>query len=138
VTAAVIDASLALTWCFDDQATPETDRLLDRVRDDGAVAPALWRLELANVLLQAEKRGRISAEDVEQRLRLIAQLPISIDSETNSRAWRDTIDLARSEGLTSYDAAYLELALRRHAPLMTLDRDLAIAARRRGLEALPE
>ena len=138
MTAAVIDASLALTWCFDDQATPETDRLLDRVRDDGAVAPALWRLELANVLLQAEKRGRISAEDVEQRLRLIAQLPISIDSETNSRAWRDTIDLARSEGLTSYDAAYLELALRRRAPLMTLDRDLAIAARRRGLEALPE
>jgi predicted nucleic acid-binding protein len=138
VTAAVIDASLALTWCFDDQATPETDRLLDRVRDDGAAAPALWRLELANVLLQAEKRGRISAEDVEQRLRLIAQLPISIDSETNSRAWRDTIDLARSEGLTSYDAAYLELALRRRAPLMTLDRDLAIAARRRGLEALPE
>ena len=138
MTAAVIDASLALTWCFDDQATPETDRLLDRVRDDGAVAPALWRLELANVLLQAEKRGRISAEDVEQRLRLIAQLRISIDSETNSRAWRDTIDLARSEGLTSYDAAYLELALRRRAPLMTLDRDLAIAARRRGLEALPE
>jgi predicted nucleic acid-binding protein len=138
VTAAVIDASLALTWCFDDQATPETDRLLDRVRDDGAVAPGLWRLELANVLLQAEKRGRISAEDVEQRLRLIAQLRISIDSETNSRAWRDTIDLARSEGLTSYDAAYLELALRRRAPLMTLDRDLAIAARRRGLEALPE
>jgi predicted nucleic acid-binding protein len=137
VTPAVVDSSFAITWCFQDQATPETDRLLDKVRDEGAVAPALWRLELANVLLQAEKRGRIAAQVVEQRLGLIAQLPISIDPETNSRAWREVLDLARSEGLTSYDAAYLELALRRRAPLMTLDRDLAAAAQRRGVEAFP-
>jgi predicted nucleic acid-binding protein len=137
VTGAVIDASIAVTWCFADQATPETDRLLDQVRDEGAFVPTLWRLELANVLLQAEKRGRIDADDVEKRLSLIAQLPISIDPEANSRAWREVVDLARNEGFTSYDASYLELALRRRIPLMTLDRDLAAAAKRRGVDAVP-
>jgi predicted nucleic acid-binding protein len=137
VTGAVIDASIAVTWCFADQATPETDRLLDQVRDEGAFVPTLWRLELANVLLQAEKRGRIDADDVEKRLSLIAQLPISIDPDANSRAWREVVDLARNEGLTSYDASYLELALRRRIPLMTLDRDLAAAAKRRGVDAVP-
>ena len=63
---AVIDCSIALTWCFEDEASPETDALFEQVRDEGAVVPGLWRLELGNVLLQAEKRGRISASDVRQ------------------------------------------------------------------------
>jgi predicted nucleic acid-binding protein len=134
---AVIDASLALTWFFEDEATPETDRLLDRVRHEGAVVPALWRLELGNVLLQAERRGRISTANVEQRLTLIARLPISVDPETVSRAWRDTLAVARTERLTVYDAAYLELATRRRVPLFTLDKELAAAARRRGAEVYP-
>jgi predicted nucleic acid-binding protein len=137
LSAPVIDASLALTWCFEDEASPETDRLLDRVRDEGAIVPALWRLELSNLLLQAEKRGRISAHNIEQRLNLIAELPIIVDPETNARAWRDILDLARKEGLTTYDAAYLELALRRRVPLLTLNSELTDAAKRQGVEALP-
>ncbi len=133
----VIDSSIALTWCFEDEATSETDALFERVRDEGAIVPNLWRLEVGNVLLQAEKRGRISAHDVAARLDLIAELPISVDQETTVRAWRETLAAARSERLTVYDAAYLELAERRHLPLMTLDGDLAAAAVRHGVVVLP-
>ena len=129
----VIDASIALSWCFEDEATPETDRLFEQVRDDGAIVPGLWHLELANVLLQAEKRKRISAEDVATRLRLISVLPIATDRETSARAWQDTLSIARVEGLTAYDAAYLELAIRLGIPLLSKDDDLIRAAKRRGI-----
>jgi predicted nucleic acid-binding protein len=134
---AVIDSSVALSWCFEDEASSESDALFERVRYDGAIVPALWHLELGNVLLQAEKRGRISAGDVALRLELIGELPISVDRETTSRAWREILTLARAERLTTYDATYLELALRRGLPLLTKDRDLASAARRLGVAVLP-
>jgi len=132
----VIDSSMALTWCFEDEASPQTDSLFERVRDDGAVVPALWHLELANVLLQAEKRGRIAPGDVATRLKLISELPITTDHETAVRAWGEVIALARAENLTAYDAAYLELAMRRSLPLSTRDGALIGAARRIGVTVL--
>jgi len=133
----VIDSSIALSWCFEDEASPETDRLFERVRDDGAIVPGLWHLELGNVLLQAEKRGRISAADVAMRLDLIAELPISTDPETTVRAWREILTVARAERLTTYDATYLELAMRRGLPLLTKDGELLSAAKRLGVDASP-
>jgi predicted nucleic acid-binding protein len=85
------------------------------------------------VLLQAEKRGRITAADVAMRLELIAELPITTDDETIARAWREILALARAEGLTTYDATYLELAIRRGLPLVTKDAALIAAAGRRGV-----
>jgi predicted nucleic acid-binding protein len=82
----VVDSSVALAWCFADEASPATEDLLDRVRDEGALVPALWYLELGNVLLSAEKRGRISMSGIAGRLALLAQLPIMIDQETTARA----------------------------------------------------
>ena len=137
MTAVVIDSSIALTWCFADEATPATDALFARVRDNGAEVPALWHLELANVLLQAERRGRIRADDAALRLELIADLPISVDQETVARAWLEILPIAREEGLTTYDATYLELAVRRRLPLLTKDNELARAAARRGVDVLP-
>lgn len=137
MSAGVVDASIALTWCFEDEASIGTDALFERVRDDGAVVPALWHLEVSNVLLQAERRGRISRSDVAVRLGLIADLPISVDEETAARSMRETLALARAERLTTYDAAYLELAVRRGLPLMTKDEELAGAARQLGVEVLP-
>jgi predicted nucleic acid-binding protein len=137
VTAGVVDSSIALTWCFEDEASPETDGLFERVRDDGAVVPALWHLEVANVLLQAERRGRIGRADVARRLMLISDLPIATDQETTPRAWRETLSLARAENLTAYDAAYLELAERRGLPLMTRDNELGAAAKRLGVTVFP-
>ena len=88
MSALVIDSSAALSWCFEDEASPESDLLFGQVRDQGAVVPGLWHLEVANVLLQAERRGRITTGDVATRLELIAELPIATDNETTQRAWR--------------------------------------------------
>ena len=129
----VIDSSAALSWCFEDEASPESDALFEQVRDQGAVVPGLWHLEVANVLLQAERRGRITTGDVTMRLELIADLPIATDNETTARAWREILALARAEGLTTYDATYLELAIRRGFPLMTRDAALIAAAGRSGV-----
>lgn len=134
----VLDCSVALSWCFEDEAAEETDALLERVRDEGAVVPALWHLELGNILLQAERRGRIHAADVTTRLTLLGDLPILTDGETSVRALRETLLLARTEMLTTYDAAYLEVSLRRGLPLATKDHDLRAAAHRMGIETLPE
>jgi predicted nucleic acid-binding protein len=137
MTAGVIDSSIALTWCFEDEASPDTDILFQRVCDEGAIVPALWHLELGNVLLQAEKRGRIGAADIALRLELIADLSIATDHEMASRAWREILALARSEGLTTYDAAYLELAVRLGLPLFTKDAELGSAAQRLGVMVFP-
>src|SRR3954471_4649315 len=135
--AVVIDASIAVAWCIEDETSPETDALLDDVRDYGAVVPTLWHVELANVLLQAEKRKRITTAEVAARLELIAALPIAIDHETPVRAWREILLHARAERLTTYDAAYLELAVRRGLPLASLDKELAEAAKRLGVAVRP-
>jgi predicted nucleic acid-binding protein len=137
VTELIIDASIALCWCFEDEATVETDALLDQVALSGAHAPGLWRLEVANVLLMAERRGRLTTADVETRLSRLDRLPVQIDHEASGAALAKIVQFARSERLTAYDAAYLELALRRGATLATKDADLAQAARRLGLTVAP-
>lgn len=137
MSAVVIDTSIALSWCFEDEASPETDELFERVRDEGAVVPGLWHLELGNVLLQAERRGRITPKDVGVRLDLIAELPIVTDQETTARAWREILTMARADRLTTYDATYLELAVRRGLPLLTKDGELVRAAKRIGVQVLP-
>lgn len=133
----VVDASIAVAWCFDDQSSPAVDALLDRVRDAGAIVPSLWHLELANVLLMAEKRGKISGADAAMRLELISTLPVTVDHATAARAWREILTLARTQKLTAYDAAYLELAVRRNCPLATRDKALKDAARHAGVHVLP-
>jgi predicted nucleic acid-binding protein len=133
----VIDASVALSWCFEDEASPATDALLDEALDHGALVPGLWFLELGNVLLQAERRGRISGPDVTARLELFSALPIFVDQQATGRAWSEILALARAESLTTYDATYLELALRRRAALATKDEALAAAARRHGVAVVP-
>ena len=136
MSALVIDSSAALSWCFEDEASPETDAVFEQVRDQGAVVPGLWHLEVANVLLQAERRGRITTGDVAMCLELIADLPIMTDDETIARAWREILALARAQGLTTYDATYLELAIRRGPPLVTRGEALIAAAERTGV-AIP-
>ena len=133
----VIDASVALAWCFEDEARPEIDALEVVVRDEGALVPALWHLEVGNILLQAEKRQRLSASEVDLRLQLLSQLPIETDEPASERAWHDILALARKHGLTVYDAAYLELAVRRGAALATLDGDLIKACGSAGIAIKP-
>jgi len=132
----VIDASIALSWCFDDEASDETDAVAQDVIANGGLVPSLFHLELANVLLQAERRGRISASEIAQRRDLLAQMSLETDPQTAGRAWNEILSLARTHKLTSYDAAYLELASRKGAALATKDKALATAARHLGLTVL--
>lgn len=137
MTPFVLDASVAFAWCFADEATPAADRLLDRLQQDGAIVPALWPLEVANVLRMAERRRRIARSTSDRFVDLLARLPIAIDEETAGRALGDTLVLARDRDLTVYDAAYLELARRLAVPLATRDLDLRKAARAEGVALLP-
>ena len=130
----VLDFSATLPWVFGDEATPECDRLLDELTaGDRAWVPALWHLELGNVLLGAQRRNRIDQAGIEAFLAQLAVYDISVDDQTMERAWQKTLDLAIQHRLSTYDAAYLELALRRAIPLATLDTALIAAARTCGV-----
>jgi predicted nucleic acid-binding protein len=133
----VIDASLTLSWIFQDERTIAGMKLLDEISQDGAIVPALWRLEIANALQMAVKRGRISVALRDHALRRFEQLPIEVDSETDGQAWRGTLQLSDHHRLTLYDAAYLELALRRGLPIATRGQDLENAAQVAGVIVLP-
>ena len=133
----VLDCSIAAAWLFEDEAASVTDALLRRLKRDGAFVPGLWRLELGNVLVQAERSRRTDPTRIARWIERLEKLPIVTDSETGGRAFREILTLAREERLTTYDAAYLELAMRKAIPLATLDRALTRAARRRGVATLP-
>ena len=129
----VLDTSVAVSWFFDDEAGEYTAAVLERLADCRVVVPSLWPLEVANVLLVAERRKRCSEAEAVRFIELLESLPITTDDATAQRAMHQTYQLAREYGLTSYDAAYLELAMRLGLPLATMDRQLADAATRAGV-----
>ena len=134
----VLDCSVTMAWLFQDEASPNTDQLLKELRNDSnALVPNLWRLELGNTLTQAERHGRITAAQLTTTLELVRNLPITTDAETDSRAFREILNLARTTSLTTYDASYLELAMRHGVPLATLDKALIRAARGVAVNTLP-
>ena len=132
----VLDSSIALSWCFEDERTPATRALLVRVGVAGACAPALWPLEVLNALAMAERRSRIDSERRQRLAGFLHDLPVTIDDETASQAWAVASQLAARFRLTVYDAAYLELAQRLNLPLATLDQELCAAAAALGVPLL--
>ena len=126
----VVDASVALAWLFDDEVEPRADKVLELLEEDGALVPQLWHLEMRNSLLMAERRGRLSAGEVKERLDTLRSLPIRTDAESDLQS---AFDLARARGLSFYDALYLELAKRESAELATLDEALGQAALTEGV-----
>ncbi len=128
MTGFVLDASVAVAWCFDDESTPAAWALLDQLRGTPAHVPALWTLEVGNILLGAEKRRRITQARTIEFLGILGELDIHVDSEQAGRAFRDVLPLARERRITTYDATYLELAMRLGLPLGTKDKALARAA----------
>ncbi len=132
----VIDASLALSWYFEDEGTPETEALLDLVVESGAMVPGLWRLEVANGLQMAVRRKRCDAAFRDRALAELACMAIAVDSETNGFAWSTTLHLADRFTLSLHDASYLELAQRQRMKLGTLNGPLRAAAVALGVEAV--
>ena len=132
----VLDASVALAWCFEDEATPFTDAVLDRLQEDTALVPAIWPLEVGNVLWGAERRGRLTVAESTQYATLLAALPIQIHPVSLVDALGPILSFARTYQLTSYDAAYLVLASQRGLALASLDERVRAAAGGAGIALL--
>ena len=124
-----------MSWCFAEERTDSTDQLLGRLGAESALVPGLWILEVANVLLVAERRGRITAARSAQFLSVLQSLSIVV-ANTELVLAADLISLAREHSLSAYDSAYVALALRAGLPIATRDRDVAAAAAVLGIPVL--
>jgi predicted nucleic acid-binding protein len=125
----VIDASAMLTWCFADERAKNADALMQRMVREGMVAPCNFPLEIVNTLRVGERRKRLTPQEASAFVALVQALRIEVDAETPARAWSDIRLLSLREEISAYDAAYLELAMRRNATLATFDNGLLKAAR---------
>ncbi len=130
----VLDCSVTVSWAFEDQAGGYPDHVLDLLGAGNALVPGHWSLEVSNVLLVAERRGRITQSDAGRFVELLRHLPIPADQDTSARALRETLLLARATSLSAYDAAYLELAMRLGLSMATQDAALVAAAQALGVE----
>lgn len=124
----VLDSSITVAWLYREEATKSVDQIFEDLIQASAWVPGLWHLEVANVLQIGIRRQRHAADFRNRVLADLSDFPIYVDAETHRQAWGPTARLAERHGLTVYDAAYLELALRRGLPLATLDEDLREAA----------
>ena len=124
----VLDCSLAISWCLVDEDNDHANAVLNLMPNAEAFVPEIWSLEIANTLLVAERRKRMTVEQTQEAIDFLQSLLITIDSLTSSQALGTTLRLGREQGLASYDAAYLELALRLDLPLATIDNPLIKAA----------
>ena len=131
----VVDASVAACWLLPDENDHRADAAFDRFPKDTALVPSLWWFEMQNIFLSSERRGRLNASTTAQLLSLLNQMPIQTDRHTNEM---ELMTIARRHKLTAYDAAYLELALRQHLPLATLDTALMRAAKAEGVNVIGE
>ncbi len=132
----VLDASMTMSWCFDDESTPFTRSALATLLETYAEVPALWPIEVANVLAMGERKKRIDRDDSALFLRRLIRLDIRVQPELSVVEIEDLLTLTRRHGLTGYDAAYLELARRKRLPLATFDKDLLRAAPLEGVALL--
>ena len=129
----VLDCSIVMAWYFADETSDYADDIARSLPAQMAFVPLNWPLEVTNTLVIGERRKRSTQAQATRLLKNLAALPITIDDETNLHAWSTTLSLAREQNLTAYDAAYLELAMRRGLPLATLDDKLKVAANTVGV-----
>ncbi len=125
----VIDISIVMTWCFQDEFSPFADAVLTSLVGAVAVVPAIWPLEVVNVLLVAERQERLRESDSVRFISLLSQLPIVVERTWPEKMMKDLLALGRASSLSSYDAAYLDLAMRQGLPIATLDSKLLEAAK---------
>ncbi len=136
MNAVVVDCSVTMAWCFEDECDPLADAVLDLIGEVDVWAPSIWPLEVANVILVAERRGRLVSAESTRFVELLGDLPILIDGTTHERALGSVVARGRALGLSAYDAAYIDLAERKGAVLATRDSKLAAACRAAGIQVL--
>jgi predicted nucleic acid-binding protein len=125
----VVDNSIVMSWCFKDEASQYADTVLEHLCEAIAFVPSVWPLEVVNVLLIAERRKRLSEADSVRFMTLLSQLPIIVEYERSERIMGNLLALARASNLSSYEASYLDLSMRKGLPLATLDTRLIGAAK---------
>jgi predicted nucleic acid-binding protein len=126
----VVDNSVVMSWCFEDEGNSYAEAVLESLESVQAFVPAIWPLEVGNVLLVAERKKCLSQAAVVRFLALLGGLPIIVEQETPERMLKEIVSLAREHGLSTYDASYLDLAMRFDLPLATLDASLVKAAKK--------
>jgi predicted nucleic acid-binding protein len=124
----VVDNSVVMSWCFKDETNNYADTVLDKLSETTAIVPSIWPLEVVNVLLVAERRKRLKQADSVRFITLLSQLPIVVEHEWPEKMMTDLLALGRATNLSSYDASYLDLAMRKDCPIATLDNRLMDAA----------
>jgi predicted nucleic acid-binding protein len=132
----VVDNSVVMSWCFKDETSKYTDAVLGCLAQYTAYVPAVWPLEVGNVLLVAERKNRLTQADSSRFIALLFELPIIVEQESPERMLSEILTLARKYKLSSYDASYLELAMRKGLPLATTDKKLISAAKRSRISIL--
>jgi predicted nucleic acid-binding protein len=126
----VVDNSVVISWCFKDETNKYGDAVLDRLTKSTAIVPPIWPLEVVNVLLVAERRNRLKQVDSVRFITLLSQLPIVVEHERPGEKMRDLLALGKANNLSSYDAAYLDLSMKKDCPIATLDKKLIEAAKK--------
>ena len=132
----VLDNSIVMSWCFKDETNDYAEIVLNRLTKATAVVPSIWPLEVVNVLLVAERQKRLSKSDSIRFITLLSQLPIVVEYERPEMMMKELLSLARANGLSSYDASYLDLAMRNGVPIATLDTNLINAAKKSDVPIL--
>ena len=125
----VVDNSVVMSWCFKDETNQYADAVLDRLTEATAIVPSIWPLEVVNVLLVAERRNRLQEADSVRFITLLSQLPIEVEHEWPEKMMKELLALGRAQNLSSYDASYLDLAMRKDCPIATLDKRIRDAAK---------
>ena len=136
MTRVVLDCSITMAWCFDDQTDAESERILEEVGRDGAAVPAIWALEVGNVLLVAERTRRLTEARSARFIEFLGELGILVAKGHSTLPEEDLLRCARRTGLSLYDASYLLLAMREDIPLATRDSRLTKAAAVSGVRTM--
>jgi len=134
----VLDCSVTMAWCFEDECDALADAVLGVFGETEVWVPALWPIEVANVLLVAERRRRLTSAGSARFLELLGGLPIVVDGGTHERAFQSVLSKGRELGLSAYDATYVDLAIRLGAPLATRDKSLRQACEKHGVDVFQE
>jgi predicted nucleic acid-binding protein len=129
----VLDCSVTMSWCFEDEVDSYSESVMDKLEGCEAVVPWIWTLEVANALISAERRARMTAADTSRFLRVLAGIAVLVDATPPAKTMDELVALGRCHGLSAYDAAYLELAMREGLPIATLDGELRAAAAKAGV-----
>lgn len=129
MTQFILDNSVTMSWCFEDESNQYADKILDSLYENSALVPIIWPLEVVNVLLVAERRNRLSNAASGRFINLLTKLPIIVADDRPETRMSELLALSRINNLSSYDASYLQLAIKYGLPLATLDKRLREAAK---------